>query len=526
MKVRCLLYFIAAVAWSYPLTAEIKLPEIFSDGMVFQRNMPVKIWGTADANSQVDVEFNGKKCSAKAGADGKWTLNLPPMEASDSPRKMNISENGKPAKTVSDILVGEVWILGGQSNMEWILSQTDDAKKAIARSNYPNIRYFKMDSNRITEKEQYFIPGGKWIHSNPKDSGSFSAVGFYFGEKLHKDLKVPAGLVNVCKGGTSMRAWTPAEYIDNVPFNKKWMQEYNKKRDDYLKNGGYEKLVAEMKVRRAKYEAACKEADAKGVKRPSAWEYRVSTPLKFTHVPFNEVPIWHWNAKVAPVAGYAARGVLWYQGESDGWGENPKFSPSFVFDKMYINMVKAWRERWGDDKLFFLAAQMPSKADASAWPRVRAQQITAAEELGHAACANIIDTGWKDDVHPRDKTLVGHRLEEAALRQVYGDNSLFQTPRAVSAQYGKDGVLVRIDSFGDKLVGKGEPRGFELKIDGKWVKAKPEIRGGNVFVTAPSGSSVPEGVRYLWTDWAKPDVWLYNSQNTPVFSFKFEKPKK
>ena len=526
MKVRCLLYFIAAVAWSYTLTAEIKLPEIFSDGMVFQRDMPVKIWGTADANSQVDVEFAGKKSSTKAGADGKWTLNLPPMEASDSPRKMNILENGKPAKTVSDILVGEVWILGGQSNMEWILSLTDDAKDAIARSNYPNLRYFKMDSNRITEKEQYFIPGGKWIHSNPKDSGSFSAVGFYFGEKLHKDLKVPVGLVNVCKGGTSMRAWTPAEYIDNVPFNKKWMQEYNKKREDYLKNGGYEKLVAEMKVRRAKYEAACKEADAKGVKRPSAWEFRVSTPLKFTHVPFNEVPIWHWNAKVAPVAGYAARGVLWYQGESDGWGENPKFSPSFVFDKMYINMVKAWRERWGDGKLFFLAAQMPSKGDASAWPRVRAQQITAAEELGHAACANIIDTGWKDDVHPRDKTLVGHRLEEVALRQVYGDNSLFQTPRAVSAQYGKDGVLVRIDSFGDKLVGKGQPRGFELKIDGKWVKSKPEIRGGNVFVSAPEGGAAPEGVRYLWTDWAKPDVWLYNSQNTPVFSFKFEKPQK
>ena len=102
MKVRCLLYFIAAVAWSYPLTAEIKLPEIFSDGMVFQRDMPVKIWGTADANSQVDVEFAGKKSSTKAGADGKWTLNLPPMEASDSPRKMNILENGKPAKTVSD----------------------------------------------------------------------------------------------------------------------------------------------------------------------------------------------------------------------------------------------------------------------------------------------------------------------------------------------------------------------------------------------------------------------------------------
>ena len=174
-----------------------------------------------------------------------------------------------------------------------------------------------MDSNRIEEKEQYFIPGARWIASNPKDSGGFSAVGFYFGEALLKDLKVPVGLVNVCKGGTSMRAWTPAEYIDNVPFNKRWMADYNKKRADYLANGGYEKRVEMMKGRRAKYEAACKKADAEGKPRPSMWEYGVSVPLEFTHVPFNEVPIWHWNAKVAPVAGYSARGFLWYQGESD-----------------------------------------------------------------------------------------------------------------------------------------------------------------------------------------------------------------
>ena len=523
-KLAILLFAACAAFGAGILRAEVRLPEIFSDGMVFQRQKPVKIWGTAEPGADVKVEFAGNSGSAKAGKDGKWSLFLGAMEASAEPREMRISENGKPAKTVKNILVGEVWILGGQSNMEWVLANTDDAKEAVARSGYPALRYFKMDSNRIEEKEQYFIPGARWIASNPKDSGGFSAVGFYFGEALLKDLKVPVGLVNVCKGGTSMRAWTPAEYIDNVPFNKRWMVDYNKKRADYLANGGYEKRVEMMKGRRAKYEAACKKADAEGKPRPSAWEYGVSVPLKFAHVPFNEIPIWHWNAKVAPVAGYSARGVLWYQGESDGWGENPKYSPSFVFGEMYANMARAWRERWGCEKLFFLAAQLPSKGGAPAWPRVRAQQISASDEIGAAACANIIDTGAENDVHPRDKTLVGRRLEKVALNSVYGDKSVLPTPRAVSAEYRAGGAAVGINSFGGKLEGRGQPRGFELKIGGKWVAAKPELKGGSsVWIASPDGKSVPEGVRYLWKPWAKPDVWIYNSQNAPLFPFKFEK---
>ena len=251
-KLAILLFAACAAFGAGILRAEVRLPEIFSDGMVFQRQKPVKVWGMAEPGADVKVEFAGNSGSAKAGKDGKWSLFLGAMEASAEPREMRISENGKPAKTVKNILVGEVWILGGQSNMEWVLANTDDAKEAVARSGYPALRYFKMDSNRIEEKEQYFIPGARWIASNPKDSGGFSAVGFYFGEALLKDLKVPVGLVNVCKGGTSMRAWTPAEYIDNVPFNKRWMVDYNKKRADYLANGGYEKRVEMMKGRRAK----------------------------------------------------------------------------------------------------------------------------------------------------------------------------------------------------------------------------------------------------------------------------------
>ena len=516
----CGTFFAAAV-----LSAEIKLPELFSDGAVFQREKPVKIWGMAEPNAEVGVEFAGQKKSAKADAKGKWFLFLDAMPASAEPREMTVSENGKSAKKVGDILVGEVWILGGQSNMEWIVVNTDDAKEAIARSDYPLLRYFDMPSGLNTETEQFSIPNGKWIHSSPKVSGKFSAVGFYFGEKLMKDLKIPVALVDTAMGGTPMRAWTPAEWAENVPFEKRWFATYKKEREDYLKNGGYEKKVAEMKIRREKYDAACKKADAEGKPRPSLWDFRVSTPLKHTHVSVNSIPIWHWNAKVAPVAGFTARGVLWYQGESDAWGMDPQWSPSFTFGEVYKNMVRAWRARWGSENLFFLAIQLPSQDKSPAWPHVRAQQVEAADALGNAACANIIDTGWQFDVHPHDKTLVGHRAEEIALRNLYGYSSILPTPRAVSVKYKKGGAFVKLDAFGGKLVAKGEPRGFELKIDGKWVEGKPELRKNGVFVAAADSSTKPEGVRYLWKGWAKPDVWIYNSQNTPLFTFKFEETK-
>ncbi len=258
-------------------------------------------------------------------------------------------------------------------------------------------------------------------------------------------------------------------------------------------------------------------------KPPINWS-KLSKPLEFTPYSNNMVPVQHWNAKAAPLAGLAARGVVWYQGEQEsGYGSG---NPAAVaeFGAMYENMVAAWREKWGDEKLWFLCVQLPSYGGGKLWAELRAQQLAAAEKLKHSKIANAIDLGDEKDVHPRDKTLVGERLAKIAERAVYGKKSVAAfAPKFASAEFSGGGALVKFNSFGRKLAGKGEPRGFELKIGGKWVGAKPEIRRGAVFVASPDGKSVPEGVRYLWKPWAKPDAWLYSTADLPAFPFEFEK---
>lgn len=171
-----------------------------------------------------------------------------------------------------------------------------------------------------------------------------------------------------------------------------------------------------------------------------------------------------------------------------------------------------------------MCVQLPSYGGGKLWAELRAQQLASAEKLKHSKIANSIDLGAEKDVHPRDKTLVGERLAKIAERVVYNKKSVAAfAPKFVSAEFSDGGALVKFESFGKKLAGKGEPRGFELKIGGKWVGAKPEIRRGAVFVASPDGKSVPEGVRYLWKPWARPDAWLYSTADLPAFPFEFEK---
>lgn len=517
--------FAALVAASAAsLSAAVKMPSVFSDNMLLQRGKKVKIWGTSESRATVEVEFANQKKSAMADADGKWAIWLSPMKASANPRDLKVYENGEEAAKIKNVVVGELWILGGQSNMQWTLDKTDDAHVAIPRANYPNLRYFRMSLGAMSETPQSDFPGGKWELTSPENVGSQSAVGFYFGEKLLKDLGVPVGLINTSMGGTLMACWTPAEYIDRVPYLKDYYSNYLKASKKYVESGGYAKKQEAYKKNLAEYEAACKKAEAeKKPKPPYDWN-KLSVPLDYTPYRNHEVPIRHWNAKVAPMAGIAARGVVWYQGEQEsGYGSgNPKAVEAF--GDLYENMVGAWREKWGDKKLWFLCAELPSFGGGKLWAELRAQQLAAAEKLKFSGIANTIDLGDKKDVHPRDKTLVGVRLAKIAEKEVYGKKSVAAiAPIFKSAEFSEGGALVKFKKFDGKLSGIGEPRGFELKIGGKWVGAKPEIRRGAVFAASPDGKSVPEGVRYLWKPWAKPDAWLYSTADLPAFPFEFEK---
>lgn len=517
--------FVALVAVSAaPLSAAIKMPSIFSDNMLLQRGKKVKIWGTSDPRATVEVEFANQKKSAMADADGKWVVWLSPMKASANPRDLKVYENGEEAAKIKNVVVGELWILGGQSNMHFTLKGSDDAHVAIPRANYPNLRYFRMSLGAMAEAPQSDFPGGKWELTSPENVGTQSAVGFYFGEKLLKDLGVPVGLINTSMGGTLMACWTPEEYIDRVPYLKDYYSNYLKASKEYVKNGGYAKKQETYKKNLAEYEAACKKAEAeKKPKPPYDWN-KLSVPLDYTPYRNHEVPIRHWNAKVAPMAGIAARGVVWYQGEQEsGYGAgNPKAVEAF--GDLYENMVGAWREKWGDKKLWFLCAELPSFGGGKLWAQVRDKQISASKKLKFSEIANTIDLGDKKDVHPRDKTLVGVRLAKIAEKEVYGKKSVAAiAPIFKSAEFSEGGALVKFKKFDGKLSGIGDPRGFELKIGGKWVEGSPEIRGGEVFVKSPEGAGKPEGVRYLWKPWARPDVWLYSTADLPAFPFEFEK---
>ena len=507
-------FIITAVALSTAsLYAEIKLPKIFSDNMLLQREIPAKIWGTADANAKVDVEFAGQKKSATADDDGSWSVSLDPLKADKTPREIKISENGKPAKQVKNVLVGEVWILGGQSNMQWNVENSTDASKAKARAKYPALRYFSQNTRLLSKTPLKDTESGAWKETTPETVGGYSAVGFYFGEQLMKDLDVPVGLVFAALGGSKMIAWIPEDKVRDAEYTKADFENFLKNNAGY----SYDKAVAKWKENHAKWVEDAKAAKAVG-KKPARGPV---APNKVSYYPEQRTPVYLYNAVVAHLAGFAARGVLWYQGESDSGGDCLK-----NFNEQFDLVAKSWREKFGNDDLAFVCVQLASFKHPNDWALTRWKQYLASKSTPKVYMANIIDCGEELDIHPKDKTTVGARLENIARAEIYGVKGLHPYgPIFKTVKYTPDSATVLFDLDGRKLVGKGDPRGFELKIDGEWKPAKAEL-AGNAVKLSPTDSDKNKkigGVRYLWKSWAQPDVWLFNQDGLPALSFISEK---
>ena len=497
--------------------AEISIPKIFSDHMVLQRDIPVNIWGKADKNADVEVEFLGEKTQAKADANGNWKVVLKPMDAVKEPAELKIYENGKLSKTISDVLVGEVWILGGQSNMEWVVNNTTDAENVRQRANYPMMRYFFQPSEAIAETEQTDSPeGSKWQECTPQTAMFFSAMGFYSGEQIMKELNVPIGLVNTSFGGTAMRAWVPHSVISKIPFWQSQYEDFVAKKEKY----DYPAEAKKWQDTLDKYNADAKKLEAEGKPVPPKNDYlKYNKPHKITPLNSRVTPSYLYNAKVAPLAGFSARAILWNQGETDSWGKTLD-----CYKEQLATLVQSWRDAWKYNKMHFICVQLPSYKPEK-WPDVRWNQYLACKEMKNAHIVNIVDTGTEDDVHPREKCTAGDRIAKVALQNIYGKKNIKGNPPVPkSFKYSDSGVKIAMDLRGAKrLEGKGEPRGFELFIDGKWQPADAKIKGERtVLVSAqnPSDNAKIEGVRYLWKGWARPDVWLYNEAEIPAITFE------
>ncbi len=482
----------------YP--ADLWLPSVFSDHMVLQRQMPIPVWGTAAPGAEVKVDFAGKSVTAKADESGSWKTELPAMEAGGS-QSLEVS-SGAAKRTYTDVLVGEVWLCSGQSNMDFTLAKTAkrsfsgaaDWEKEVAAANHPALRTFSAEWT-MNEFPQRDVPG-KWAVCTPETAGDFSAVAYYFGRQLQLELKVPIGLVTCAYGASTIESWIPREALAVHPQFKGLLDSFGKKcltfRDDPKPFLDYGNALAKSK-------------GAKSPKNPD--------PFQDQHNPF----VLH-NGMIAPVAPYAIRGAIWYQGESN-------MNTRKLYPDLQRALIETWRQQWGNPELPFYFVQLASHKKPSEQPgggqlpEMREAQAKSLA-ISHTGMAVTLDIGDEKDVHPRNKLDVGKRLARLALTGTYEKLGEGSGPIFRESSIEKGRIRVKFDHAGGGLVAKdGVLRQFAIAGDDlEFVWAEAVIDGDSVWVSSPS-VAVPAHVRYAWAD-NPVGANLYNSENLPAAPFR------
>lgn len=458
--------------------APLRLHALFSDGAVLQAGMMVPIWGTAEPGEEVAVEFEGQKKTVAADGEGRWRVRLD-LLSPGGPYELMVSAGGR-SVVVRNILVGEVWLASGQSNMEWPVRSSADAEEEIRRARHPKIRLFTVPRRASDAPERDVA--GTWKECSPESVAGFSAVAYFFGRELHEALGVPVGLIHASWGGTPAEVWTRRQVFDEVPELRG--------------------CVEEDARRRAAHEKAAEKARAEGKPAP-----RPPLPLASLY-----------NGMIAPLVPYGIRGVIWYQGESNA-------SRAGLYRALFPALIRNWRKDWGQGDFPFLFVQlanfMARKPDPSesAWAELREAQLRTLAEVPRTAMAVAIDLGEEKDIHPRNKQDVGKRLARAALGTVYDRDIVFSGPLYDGMKVEGDRIRISFKHVGGGLVARGgKLLGFAVAgEDRKFAWAEAEIDGETVVVRHPSGAK-PVAVRYAWAD--NPEATLYNKEGLPASPFR------
>lgn len=458
--------------------ADVKLASVFSDSMVLQRDMPVPVWGWADAGEKVTVTLGDQTHVTTAGKDGRWQVKLTALKA--NPEGQTLKVAGKTTVELKDVLIGEVWICSGQSNMEWALRSVLNSKEEVEAADHPQIRLFNVPGHLTSPVAKDTCPGA-WAVCSPKSASGFSAVGYFFGRKLQQELKVPVGLVGSNWGGTRIEPWTSPAGFQSVPELKD---------------------IAD-KV------AAYDEKTKVGGSSPSAI----------------------YNAMIHPLAPFAMRGAIWYQGESNG-GEGE----SYYHKKQAL--VNGWRKLFNPDLAFYWVQLANFKepndnpAGGDGWAKLREAQRKALN-IKHTGMAVIIDIGEARDIHPRNKQDVGSRLAHWALHQTYDKKDVVAAgPLYKGHKVDDNAIRLSFDHVGGGLmVGKktglaptaedtsGSLARFAIAgADKKWHWATAKIDGDEVVVSSPEVTA-PVAVRYAYS-MHPAGANLYNRAGIPASPFR------
>jgi sialate O-acetylesterase len=464
-------------------SADIRMPAVFSDNMVLQSGMAVPVWGWADKGEKVTVKFAGQEKTATADDTRKWMLRLDVLRVSDQPTEMTVAA-GTMAVTIRNVLVGEVWLGSGQSNMEMSVGGVLNVDKVVAEAKYPLIRMFTVERKPCGEPRDDVF--GRWVVCAPETVRGFSAAAYFFGRRIHKELGVPVGLVHSSWGGTAIEPWTPRCGFEMVPS----LLNYVRIIDDAP--ASYRKQVSDAIAKVEAWVPKAKEAVANNAPIPPA-------PQMPQH-PLDSAGgvSGLYNGMIHGLIPYAIKGALWYQGESNG-GEGRSY-----YDKM-VALIGGWRRLWGEGDFPFYFVRLASfmapndnPEGGDGWARVEEAQA-ACLSIPNTGMACLTDIGDARDIHPKNKQDVGERLALWALARDYGKKDLvYSGPMFKAAKIDGPKVVITFDYVGSGLmVGKkeglaptqevrdGTLKGFAIKgDDGKWYWADAKIEAPKVDADA------------------------------------------
>ncbi|MGA2679501.1 MAG: sialate O-acetylesterase [Sedimentisphaerales bacterium] len=485
------------------LSADVQLPSVISDNMVLQQGKAVPIWGWADANEVITVTGNwgSGKWETTADRDGKWMVKIDTGKAG-GPYEMTVS--GKNPITVKNILVGEVWVCSGQSNMEFTVKQAKNSAEEIAEANnYPQIRQFLV-GRKVIYTPMYNC-NGKWVVCSSTTAGTFTAVGYFFGREVTKQLdNVPVGLINTSWGGTPVESWMSKEYLENDPNFQPILKRFEET------SANITELKAKYREDMQKYDTIVPKLKAEGKPLPPRPEEPIGPGHAYS-------PMGLYNGMIVPILPYGIRGAIWYQGESNAWR-------AYQYRTLFPAMIKNWRDAWHQGDFPFLFVQLANYMEPepqpveSDWAELREAQLMTLSSVPNTGMAVTIDIG-EPDIHPKNKQDVGKRLALWALAKTYGKNIVYSGPIYKSMKVDGNNVVLAFDDVGGGLVAKGDSlKGFAIAgADRKFVWADAKIKGDTIVVSSDKVAS-PVSVRYAWEK--NPVCNLYNKEGLPATPFR------
>ena len=470
------------IAGCVSASANVTLPDVLGSSMVLQQKQAVPIWGTADPGESVTVEFGKIRKTVVADAGGKWRVDLGKLSANSTPQILSIV--GKNSIVLTDILVGEVWLVSGQSNMQWRLPESAGGAEATAAANHPNIRLFNV-SREVAFKRR----AGKlaeWSACTPVTVKEFSAAGYYFGVELEKELKVPIGLINSSYGGSQAEAWTPVEYLVSnadlkatVDRTKIWEEERPRIRVEY------DAAIKTWRENSEKQRTAGVRPSPSPPVPDALRDYRIAASI--------------YDRMIEPLIPFSIKGAIWYQGESNE-------ARAEQYSILLTTMIRAWRDRWGQPEMPFGVIQLPNyrqqRADPeeSAWSFLREAQRRVAATVPNTGLIVTIDIGEASDIHPKNKLDVGKRMARWSLKDVYG-RKIVNAPVLVRADEKNGKVVLTFENVGTGLRLRNGEKLAEFAVAGEdkrfyWAEAR--IVGKNRIEISSPQVKIPKAVRYAF----------------------------